>query len=300
MPRQSAGQARLSRVAITPGNKVRPDSFKRRCGSLPSPTPQWSHDNSPGRRARGIAQPSRLQLIRLIGRQLTVGHCCVGRSRTAGDWSGDCTSHELGLRWFPVRYGLSCRDVEELLAGRGITVDHVTGCRWVQRFTPELIEAARPGRHAPGARWFAGETYLKVAGKWAYLCRAAGQHGQVIDVLPAARRDLAAARHFFTRGRCAPGRSRPTVSADRAHVYPQVPGELIPAARHTAGQHANNPGEADHGRPESPAPADARAKASPLSSDPRRRSRLRAEPAPRPLRHRHRRLRPPPAPYRLR
>ena len=53
----------------------------------------------------------------------------------------------VAVRWC-LRYGLSCRDVEELLAGRGITVDHVTGCRWVQRFTPELIEAARPGRHA--------------------------------------------------------------------------------------------------------------------------------------------------------
>src|SRR5258708_314034 len=117
-------------------------------------------------------------------------HCCVGRSRTAGDWSGDCAWRELGLRWFPVpggrvisvaarwclRHGLSCRDARELLAGRGITVDHVTGCRWVRRFTPELIEAARPGRHAPGARWFAGETYLKVAGNWTYSlpgCRPA-------------------------------------------------------------------------------------------------------------------------------
>ena len=104
----------------------------------------------------------------------------------------------VAARWY-LRHGLSYRDAGELLAGRGITVDHVTGCRWVQRFTPVLIEAARFGRHAPGARWFAGETYLKVAGNWSYLYRAAGQHGQVIDVLLSARRDLAAARHFFTR-----------------------------------------------------------------------------------------------------
>ncbi len=60
----------------------------------------------------------------------------------------------------------------ELLAERGVTVDHVSVYRWVQRFTPEFIEAARPGRHAPGDRWFAGETYLKVAGRWTYLYRA--------------------------------------------------------------------------------------------------------------------------------
>jgi transposase-like protein len=69
----------------------------------------------------------------------------------------------LAVRWY-LRYGLSYRDVEELLAERGITVDHVTIYRWVQRFTPEFIKAARPCRHAPGDRRFADETYVKVAG----------------------------------------------------------------------------------------------------------------------------------------
>jgi hypothetical protein len=59
----------------------------------------------------------------------------------------------VAVRWY-LRYGLSCRDVEELLAERGVTVDHVTIYRWVQRFTPEFVEAARPCRHAPGDRWF--------------------------------------------------------------------------------------------------------------------------------------------------
>jgi transposase, IS6 family len=59
---------------------------------------------------------------------------------------------------------LSYRDVEELLAERGIEVDHVTIYRWVERFTPLLIDAARPCRHAPGDRWFVDETYLKIAG----------------------------------------------------------------------------------------------------------------------------------------
>jgi len=104
----------------------------------------------------------------------------------------------IAVRWY-LRYGLSYRDVEELLAERGITVDHVTVYRWVQRFTPEFIEAARFCRHTPGDRWFADETYVKVAGQWTYLYRAVDQHGQVIEVLLSARRDLAAARRFFTR-----------------------------------------------------------------------------------------------------
>jgi transposase-like protein len=70
----------------------------------------------------------------------------------------------VAVRWY-LRYGLSYRDVEELLAERGVTVDHVTVYRWVQRFTCEFIEAARPCRHAPGDRWFVDETYLRVAGK---------------------------------------------------------------------------------------------------------------------------------------
>ena len=69
----------------------------------------------------------------------------------------------VAVRWY-LRYGLSYRDVEELPAERGITVDHVPVYRWVQRFTPEFIEAARPCRHVPGDRWFVDETYVKVAG----------------------------------------------------------------------------------------------------------------------------------------
>ena len=59
----------------------------------------------------------------------------------------------LAVRWY-LRYGLSYRDVEELLAERGVRVDHVTVYRWVQRFTLLLVDAARPCRHAPGDQWF--------------------------------------------------------------------------------------------------------------------------------------------------
>jgi len=152
----------------------------------------------------------------------------------------------LAVRWY-LRYGLSYRDVEELLAERGITVDHVTVYRWVQRFTPEFIEAGRPCRHAPGDRWFADETYVKVAGQWTYLYRAVDQHGQVIDVLLSARRDLAAARRFFTRALRA-GTVPAEVSTDRAPAYLRVLDELAPSALHTVERYANNPIEADHGR----------------------------------------------------
>jgi transposase-like protein len=162
----------------------------------------------------------------------------------------------LAVRWY-LRYGLSYRDLEELLAERGITVDHVTIYRWVQRFTPELIDAARPSRHVAGDRWFVDETYLKVAGRCVYLYRAIDQHGQVIDVLASQNRDLAATRRFFARALNAA--RRPTeVTTDRAPAYPRVLDELIPEACHVVEQYANNPIEADHGRFEGPDSSDAR------------------------------------------
>ena len=73
----------------------------------------------------------------------------------------------LAVRWY-LRFGLSYRDVEELLAERGVEVDHTTLFRWVRRFTPLFIEAARPVRHTPGDRSCVDETYVQVLGRWRY------------------------------------------------------------------------------------------------------------------------------------
>jgi transposase, IS6 family len=110
----------------------------------------------------------------------------------------------LAVRWY-LRFGLSYRDVEELLAERGIDVDHVTIHRWVRRFGPLLVDAARFARHRVGDRWHVDETYVKVAGRWAYLYRAVDQFGQVIDVFASTRRDSEAARRFFQRARTTTG-----------------------------------------------------------------------------------------------
>jgi transposase, IS6 family len=152
----------------------------------------------------------------------------------------------LALRWY-LRYGLSYRDVEELLAERGIEVDHVTIYRWVQRFTPLFADAARPCRHAVGDRWFVDKTYVKVAGRWRYVYRAVDQYGQIIDVYVSARRDIRAARRFFTSvldAHCAPAE----IVTDRAPALRAVIDELIPAAFHNVEQYANNRIECDHGR----------------------------------------------------
>jgi transposase-like protein len=142
----------------------------------------------------------------------------------------------LAVRWY-LRFALSYRDVEELLAERGIAVDHVTVYRWVQRFTPLLGEAARPCRHAIGNRWRVDETDVKVAGRWQHADRAIDQ---VIDVFVSPRRDAGAARRFFERA-IGVTRVRPVeVVTDRAATYPMVLEELLPAAWHRTERYANN------------------------------------------------------------
>ena len=152
----------------------------------------------------------------------------------------------LAVRWY-LRYGLSYRDLEELLGERGVAVDHVTVYRWVQRFTPLFADAARPLRHATGDRWFVDETYVKVAGRWRYLYRAVDQYGQVIDVLLAEQRDTAAARCFFSRA-LRYGPAPVEVATDKAGPYLRVLDELVPRALHVTKQYANNRVEADHAR----------------------------------------------------
>ena len=153
----------------------------------------------------------------------------------------------VAVRWY-LRYGLSYRDVEELLAERGIEVDHVTVYRWVQRFTPLFADAARFARHSPGDRWFVDETYVKVNGIWRYVYRAVDQHGQVIDVLVSARRDGDAARRLFRRALTTLKVTPSEVVTDAAPVYPRVLDELIPAAWHHVEQYENNRIEGDHSR----------------------------------------------------
>jgi IS6 family transposase len=137
----------------------------------------------------------------------------------------------LAVRWY-LRYGLSHRDLEELLAERGIEVDHVTLYRWVQRFTPLLIDAARPCRHVAGDRWFVDETYVKVSGVWRYVSQ---------------RRDVASARTFFTAALAVHGDPSEVIT-DRAPALANVIGDFIPAAWHNTGQYENNSVECDHGR----------------------------------------------------
>src|SRR5271170_3552429 len=98
-----------------------------------------------------------------------------------------------------LRFSLSYRDIEELLTERGLSVDHVTVWRWVQRYAPELDRRLRKRLKATNGSWRVDETYVRVKGKWVYLYRAVDSTGATIDFLLSAKRDAAAAERFLAK-----------------------------------------------------------------------------------------------------
>ena len=86
------------------------------------------------------------------------------------------------VRWY-CRYGISYRELEEMLAERGVLVDHTTIYRWVQAYAPEIERRLRWNWKRPGLRrmWKVDETYIRVKGRWAYLYRALTDDGRTID-----------------------------------------------------------------------------------------------------------------------
>ena len=101
--------------------------------------------------------------------------------------------------FFYVRYGVSYRDLEEIMAERGVEIDHATLNRWVVKFSPLVAASAQARKKPTAVSWRMGETYVKVRGKWTYLYRAVDRDGQTLEFMLSERRDTAAARRFFKR-----------------------------------------------------------------------------------------------------
>src|SRR6516164_4656344 len=104
----------------------------------------------------------------------------------------------LSIGWY-LRFSLSYRDVEELLAEREFLVDHVTVWRWVQRYGPELERQLRRRLKPTNDSWRVDETYIRVKGKWVYLYRAVDSCSATIDFLLSAKRDAATAKRFLAK-----------------------------------------------------------------------------------------------------
>ncbi len=102
----------------------------------------------------------------------------------------------LCVRWY-ITYKLSYRDLQAMMAERGIILAHTTIMRWVQRYVPEFEKHWQRYAQPVGSSWRVAETYIKIKGKWTYLYRSVDKEGHTVDFLLSAHRDKAAAKRFF-------------------------------------------------------------------------------------------------------
>lgn len=105
------------------------------------------------------------------------------------------------VRWY-LAYSLSLRNLEEMMAERGIQVDHSTLHRWILKITPIFNKLAFRYKKPVNQFWHMDETYIKIKGKWYYLYRAIDSTGKTVDFLLTKRRDMQAARRFFKNAIC--------------------------------------------------------------------------------------------------
>jgi transposase-like protein len=132
----------------------------------------------------------------------------------------------LCVRWY-LRYSLSYRDLEEMMAERGLSVDHTTIFRWVQRYAPELEKRCKPHLKATNDSWRVDETYIKIKKTWMYLYRAVDSDGNTLEFLLSPTRDTEAARRFFSKTLGASHTVTPRViTVDKNAAYPKALGEL--------------------------------------------------------------------------
>ena len=152
-----------------------------------------------------------------------------------------------------LRYSLSYRDLEDLMAERGLVVDHSTIARWVLRYAPILNQRLRRHSRQANRSWRVDETYVRVAGQWTYLYRALDSEGNTIEFMLSPYRDRVAAKRFLQLALLRVGRRRPRViNVDGHPAYPSVitelkqTGELSKNCRCRCSPYMNNVIEQDH------------------------------------------------------
>ncbi len=160
------------------------------------------------------------------------------------------------VRWY-CKYGMSYRELEEMMLERGMTVDHTTIYRWVQHYAPEMEKRLRwYWKPTGGHSWRVDETYIRVKGQWMYLYRAIDKRGHTVDFYLSPRRNTKAAKRFLGKAlRSIKPRAHPvSINTDKAPTYGPAIAELKKEGKcpkdmvHRQVKYLNNIVEADHGK----------------------------------------------------
>src|SRR5215510_9142173 len=156
---------------------------------------------------------------------------------------GELISHAV---WLSYRFLLSSRDVEEILAERGIAVSYETIRRWCRKFGPTFADGLRRRRPRPGDKWHCDEVQLKINGRKHWLWRAVDQEGIVLDILVQARRNQEAAETFLRRVVDGCGYRPRVVITDKLASYPPAVRRVLPGVEHRRHKGLNNRAENSH------------------------------------------------------
>ena len=165
----------------------------------------------------------------------------------------------LCVRWY-LAYNLSLRDLEEMMAERGLSIDHSTVHRWVVRFAPQLLERFNRRKRTVTGKWHLDETYIKVRGQWMYLYRAIDSVGDTVEFFFSEHRGLVAAKRFLRKAFQRHGRPdrividgsqtnrEAIISCDAESRLKDRSRRVLKAIRIRQSQYLNNRVEQDHRR----------------------------------------------------
>ena len=148
--------------------------------------------------------------------------------------------------WLYHRFTLSFRDVEDLLAERGIIVSYEGIRFWCLKFGPGYARSIRKKQGRLGDIWYVDELFVKIQGEQFYLWRAVDQDGDVLDILVTKRRDKRAAKRFFRKVLKGQGKPPRQLVTDKLKSYAAAHREVFPSVEHRTGQYENNRAEVSH------------------------------------------------------
>jgi putative transposase len=148
--------------------------------------------------------------------------------------------------WLYFRFTLSYRDVEELLAERGVVLTHETVRQWCQKFGQTYANELRRRRPRTGDKWHLEEVFIRINGQQHYLWRAVDQDGNILDILVQSRRNTAAARKFFRKLLKGLQYVPRVVITDKLASYDAARREVLPSVEHRRHKGLNNRAENSH------------------------------------------------------